>query len=110
MSVKWLCKRCAEQTETKIEEEPMILRICSNCGVENYCFPAGHAGEDVEPTEEEKAISEKPSEVGIVEASPEEDIDTAPPPEPEPEPEKELSDKEKEIAELEAKLKALTGG
>ena len=47
--VEWLCKRCAKKLGKSIEPEPMVLRRCTGCDVENYCYPAGHAGEDAEP-------------------------------------------------------------
>jgi len=47
--VEWLCKRCATKLKKSIEPEPMVLRRCTGCDVENYCYPAGHAGEDAEP-------------------------------------------------------------
>jgi len=49
MSVEWLCKRCSIKLGKSIEPEPMVLRRCSGCDVENYCYPSGHAGEDAEP-------------------------------------------------------------
>lgn len=89
MSVKWYCKRCAEALNVKLEPEPMVLRLCSNCKVENYCWPCGHAGEDVTPIEEEP----EPTEVAeAVEA-----------------PEVEAKANAEKIAELEAELKALKG-
>ena len=54
MSVEWLCKRCATKLGKSIEPEPMILRRCTGCDVENYCFPSGHAGEDAEPEKASK--------------------------------------------------------
>jgi hypothetical protein len=47
--VDWYCKRCATKLKKSIEPEPAILRRCTGCDVENYCYPAGHAGEDAEP-------------------------------------------------------------
>jgi len=47
--VEWLCKRCAKKLGKSIESEPMVLCRCTGCDVENYCYPAGHAGEDAEP-------------------------------------------------------------
>jgi hypothetical protein len=114
MVAEWLCTRCAGKLGKEREAEPTILRICSNCGIENWVRPFGHAGQDVVATEEEeqaaleKAISESVSEV-VAETVPEIEVVEVlkEAPEPEAEEEDEFLKKAQEIAELRARLAAL---
>jgi len=52
--VEWLCSRCSEKTGKKTEPDPVILRLCTECKVENWVRPFGHSGEAVVASEEEK--------------------------------------------------------
>ena len=51
--VEWLCSRCSEKTGKKTEPDPVVLRLCTECKVQNWVRPYGHAGEAVQPTPEE---------------------------------------------------------
>jgi len=53
VKVEWLCSRCAGKTGKKTEADPVVLRLCSECKVQNWVRPFGHAGEAVQPTAEE---------------------------------------------------------
>ena len=52
--VEWLCSRCAERTGKTPEPDPVVLRLCTECKVENWVRPFGHSGEAVVASEEEK--------------------------------------------------------
>lgn len=43
----WLCVRCADKQGVETESEPVILKACSACGIENWVRPFGHAGADM---------------------------------------------------------------
>jgi predicted nucleic acid-binding Zn-ribbon protein len=108
MVAEWLCTRCAGKLGKEREAEPTILRICSNCGIENWVRPFGHAGQDVVATEEEKqAALEKAIAESTAVAEPEVVAETVPEVEV-VEVLKEAS-KEDEIAALRAKLAELEG-
>ena len=53
MSIEWLCARCAEKTGKTPEPDPVVLRLCTECKVENWVRPFGHSGEGVIPSDEE---------------------------------------------------------
>lgn len=42
----WLCARCARKKDVQTEEDPVVLKACSECNVENWVRPYGHAGAD----------------------------------------------------------------
>ena len=52
--VEWLCARCASKEEKETEPDPVVLRLCTSCKVQNWVRPFAHSGEAVEPSEEEK--------------------------------------------------------
>jgi len=52
-NIEWLCARCAEKTGKTPEPDPVVLRLCTECKVENWVRPFGHAGEAVVASEEE---------------------------------------------------------
>ena len=109
-SVKWYCWRCLAKENVEKGSLDKVLRVCSGCGVEQYCWPAGHAGEDVVPKiPEEEALIEaetltdgqevplEPEEVvGSVETLVEEILE-------EKAPENETMTLDEQIAELQAK-------
>jgi uncharacterized secreted protein with C-terminal beta-propeller domain len=57
MSVEWLCSRCAEKESKAVEPDPVILRLCTSCKVENWVRPFGHAGEQMMASDEEEAAA-----------------------------------------------------
>ena len=52
-SIEWLCARCAKKEDKETEPDPVVLRLCTSCKVENWVRPFGHAGEGVIAEEEE---------------------------------------------------------
>ena len=83
-NLEWICRRCERQhPEVMAEHSTELLRTCSLCGVENWCFavtsgrPVKGAKSDTnttdmapeaESTEENEAIEEAPTEaVEVVE-------------------------------------------
>lgn len=68
----WLCSRCAKRLGKAVEPEPTVLRVCSNCKVENWVRPFGHAGEQVDATDDE--TEEAQSEAAEEKSVPYEDV------------------------------------
>lgn len=41
----WACARCERRKEiADVNADPVVLRVCDYCGVENWVRPVGHAG------------------------------------------------------------------
>jgi hypothetical protein len=55
MIIEWVCARCAEKEQKVTETDPVILRLCTSCKVENWVRPFGHVGESITATDEELA-------------------------------------------------------
>ena len=36
MIARWLCHRCARKEEIELEPDPVLLRVCEACKVENF--------------------------------------------------------------------------
>ena len=36
MIARWLCHRCARKEEIELEPDPVLLRVCEGCQVENF--------------------------------------------------------------------------
>ena len=90
-SVRWLCHRCIKKESADVDPDPVLLRVCDGCQVENYTRPVKGTvivAEDVE------VVGEVVVESVIEEVAPE----------PEPEPE---DPKKAEIEALKAKLAEL---
>ena len=51
--IEWLCARCAKKEGKQVEPDPVILRLCTSCRVENWVRPYGHVGEQITPSAEE---------------------------------------------------------
>jgi hypothetical protein len=131
-NIEWLCARCAKKEDKETEPDPVVLRVCTSCKVENWVRPFGHTGSDVmaseAETEEAKAFrleahrlenEKKPQKAPKKARAVEEPVIEA---ESEPEPELEVIDvldpavieeieetnkKEDEIAKLKAQLAEL---
>lgn len=41
---KWICARCARRKEVEPETDPVVLRVCDWCNIENWTRPVGHGG------------------------------------------------------------------
>ena len=41
---KWICSRCAQRKDIEAEIDPVVLRVCDWCNIENWVKPVGHAG------------------------------------------------------------------
>ena len=52
-NIEWLCARCAKKEDKETEPDPVVLRLCTSCKVENWVRPFGHSGEGVIAEEEE---------------------------------------------------------
>lgn len=51
--IEWLCARCAKKEDKETEPDPVVLRLCTSCKVENWVRPFGHTGSDVMASEAE---------------------------------------------------------
>ena len=87
---RWLCHRCAKKEGVQLDPDPVDIRVCDGCKIENHTRPVSGAVA-VEVVKE----AEKPAEL-VVEAEPE--------PEPEPEP---VDPKKAEIEQLKAQIAEL---
>ena len=89
---RWLCHRCVKKEGATVDADPVLLRVCDGCQVENYVRLARGV----------VLVAETVEEVGevVVESVIEE---VAPEPEPEPEDPKkaEIEALKAQIAELE---------
>jgi hypothetical protein len=52
-NIEWLCARCAKKEDKETEPDPVVLRVCTSCKVENWVRPFGHTGSDVMASEAE---------------------------------------------------------
>ena len=50
-SVTWLCQRCGRRQDIELETDPVLLRVCDSCKIENWTRPV--KGAVVAPVEEE---------------------------------------------------------
>ena len=41
---KWICSRCAGRNAVEAEIDPVVLRVCDWCKVQNWTRPVGHGG------------------------------------------------------------------
>ena len=88
---RWLCHRCVKKEGATVDADPVLLRVCDGCQVENWTRPVkgllNPVGAEEEPVVEAETVEE-----------------VAPEPEPEPEPE---DPKKAEIEALKAQLAEL---
>ena len=84
--VQWFCHRCARKDELELDADPVMLRVCDGCKVENWTRPLSGAkvpvaivgpDEDGEPVLVEVETVEEP------EPEPEVEIEAETVPEPE---------------------------
>jgi len=108
----WACARCERRKKIEnVQTDPVVLRVCDYCKIENWVRPVGHAGADtlnpkqVLPPEKVAVHAEMVEEAKELEEAPLEEASLGPKEESEPE----KSDKEKEIEALKAKLAELEG-
>ena len=96
-SVTWLCQRCGRRQDIELETDPVLLRVCDSCKIENWTRPVKGAVEAIEaPKEEEPVVEAETVEEVVVKV----DIDTE-------EVDKKLEATKAKIAELNAELAEL---
>lgn len=68
MIARWLCHRCARKEEIELEPDPVLLRVCEACQVENFTRLETVATVKVEevPLEEPAGPESSPSEEELV--------------------------------------------
>ena len=89
--VRWLCHRCVKKEGATVDADPVLLRVCDGCQVENYTRlvrGAVEAPKEPEPVIEAETVEE-------------------PEPELEPEVDEEAEAKKAEIEVLKAQLAEL---
>ena len=93
-SARWLCHRCVKKEGATVDADPVLLRVCDGCQVENYTRLVRGAVEA--PKEPEPVIEAETVEEVVIKV----DIDTE-------EVDKKLEATKAKIAELNAELAEL---
>ena len=47
-SVTWLCQRCGRRQDIELETDPVLLRVCDSCKIENWTRPVKGVVETIE--------------------------------------------------------------
>ena len=89
--VKWVCTRCGRRNKLELEADPVALKVCDMCKIQNWCRLVKGPVVVAETVEEVAEVVVEPEVEEVV-------------PEPEPEPE---DPKKAEIEALKAQLAEL---
>ena len=82
--VQWFCHRCARKDDLELDADPVMLRVCDGCKVENWTRPLSGAVAEAEvpledgPVSSEEQVLESPEE----EPAPTDGTDTEEPVDP----------------------------
>ena len=67
--VQWFCHRCIKKYEVEVEPDPVLLRVCDGCQVENWTRPVKGAEKpqvELVPIEPEPVIEAETVEEELV--------------------------------------------